>query len=169
MKKIGVIGIGNLNMGDDGIGPLLLHRLQTSGFFADRVSCIDGGVGGMTLVHELAKLDTAVIMDAGDFGGKPGDFRILSPDQLVSIKKFSGFSVHEWDLIKTIEISKIMGELPEHLHIMAIQPQTIARQPKLSKTLESRIPVYEKAVRKLLGPYCRPNSLKGILPANLSI
>ena len=164
MKKIGVIGIGNLNMGDDGIGPLLMHRLQASRFFADRVSCIDGGAGGMTLVHELAKLDTAVIVDAGDFGGKPGEFRILSPDQLVSIKQFSGFSVHEWDLIKTIEISKIMEELPEHLHIMAIQPQTIARQPKLSKTLESRIPVYEKAVRKLLGPYCRPNSSQNGCP-----
>lgn len=142
-------------MGDDGIGPLLIYRLRASRLFGDRVCFIDGGAGGMTIVHELAKLDTAVIVDAGDFGGKPGEFRIFSPEEMVSLKRFSGFSVHEWDLIKTIEISKIMEELPEQLHIMAIQPQTIARQFKLSKILESRIPLYEKAVRKLLEPYCR--------------
>jgi hydrogenase maturation protease len=155
MKKIGVIGIGNPHMGDDGIGPLLIHRLNASRLFGDTVCFIDGGAGGMTIVHKLAKLDTAVIVDAGDFGGKPGEFRIFSPEEIVSLKRFSGFSVHEWDLIKTIEISKVMEELPEQLNIMAIQPETIAWQPKLSKILESRIPVYEKAVRKLLEPYCR--------------
>ncbi|MBM9520354.1 hydrogenase maturation protease [Desulforhopalus vacuolatus] len=150
MKKIGVIGVGNPQMGDDGIGPVLIHRLNAFPLFSDTVCFIDGGTGGMTLVHELAKLYTAIIVDAGDFGGKPGEFRIFSPEELVSVKQFSGFSVHEWDLIKTIEISKVMEELPEHLHIMAIQPETIAWQSKLSKILESQIPVYEKAVWKLL-------------------
>ncbi len=145
-------------MGDDAIGPLLLQNLQSSKLFDDRVSFFDGGTGGMALVHDLAKLDTALIVDAGDFGGNPGEFRIFSPDQLISVKTLSGFSVHEWDLIKSIEISRIMEELPESLYIMVIQPQIIACQSNLSKILVSQIPVYKNAIQKLLTPYFRSNS-----------
>ena len=104
----------------------------------------------MGIVHELAKLDIAVIVDAGDFGGEPGEFRIFSPEEAVSLKPLSGLSVHEWDLIKAIEISRIMEELPEQLYIMAIQPERISRTQKLSGTLEALLPQYETAVLKLL-------------------
>lgn len=190
MKTTGLIGIGNPFMGDDGIGPLLIERLRASGVLDDQIRLIDGGTGGMSVVHELALLDAAVIVDAGDFGGQPGDYRIFSVQKngvfsvepgnadsmtysaahariqwpfdkqspcgkVKSDKSSGGFSIHEWDPIKTIELSMMMDELPQPLHIMVIQPQAIALRRFLSKFLQVRLSEYESVLQTLFKPYCR--------------
>jgi hydrogenase maturation protease len=121
------------------------------------VHLIDGGTGGMFLVHALARLAAAVIVDAADFGGMAGEYRIVSARKLwlrrhppVSVKSFSGFSVHEWDLLKTIELSIMMHELPHPFYIMIIQPRSIAPRSGLSSVLQVRLPHYEKVLCRLL-------------------
>jgi hydrogenase maturation protease len=158
VKKIGLIGIGNRFMGDDGIGPLLVEHVRVSGIFNDRICFINGGTGGFSLVHELARLEAAVVVDAGDFDGISGEYRIFSVRDMLKIdsspgRRFSSISVHEWNLIKTIELSILMRELPDPFYIMVIQPHYIALCSGISSTLEIRLPHYEKVLRRLLSSF----------------
>ncbi len=143
MKRITVIGIGNVLMGDDGIGIVLLNRLKERRELAD-IEFIETGTGGMTFLHRLATAERALIIDSGNFGGKPGEYRLFSPDEVQSVKFLPGQSLHEFDLIRAIELSQKLGECPERLLILAIQPESIAWSQQLTEAVSSNLQAYEE-------------------------
>jgi len=127
--RIAIIGIGNPMMSDDGIGPRLIAELEGS---VPGVDLIDMGTGGMQLVHVLAGYDSVLIIDSADMGLSPGESRVLSPDDVVSFKETRAYSLHDWDLMRSIEISRELGEAPEHILILAIQPGCLEMREGLS-------------------------------------
>ncbi len=147
----GLIGVGNTLMCDDGIGMVLIEKFSRdhgngSTERIEGLKVISLGTGGMTLVHELSMLDSAMIIDSGDFGGNIGEYRIFSPEDAESIKFLPGQSLHEFDLMHGIQLSKAMGECPDPLRIMAIQPGTITWGEELSPELKERIDEYFQAI-----------------------
>ncbi|MGA1848688.1 MAG: hydrogenase maturation protease [Thermoplasmatota archaeon] len=138
MRKA-VIGVGNEFMGDDGIGPLIISRLGEIDGFPTDVDLIDEGSGGMRIIHDMEGYDKVLIIDAADFGGAPGEFRIFNPEDIDTVKKISGRSLHEMDLIKTIELARMMGRAPSEIMIMAIQPERVEMSQKISGPILERI------------------------------
>ena len=58
MKKVCVIGIGNTLRRDDGIGIVLLEKLiERKNKLPKNVDFINGGTGGMNLLHILVCYD----------------------------------------------------------------------------------------------------------------
>ncbi len=142
-NKIGVIGIGNSLKADDGAGLAVIESLQ--GQLPPGVKLIELGTGGINLVHELARLDHAIIIDAGDFNGKPGEIRKFKPDEVKSLRSRS-YSLHDWDMFNSIIISQKMGECPRKISIIAIQPEDISFREGFSKTVQEKIPVIARMV-----------------------
>ena len=146
--RTAIIGIGNPMMADDGIGPRLVVELEGS---VRGVDLIDMGTGGMQLVHVLAGYDSVLIIDSADMDLTPGQFRIFSPEDVVSLKETRAYSLHDWDLLRSIEISRNLGEAPTRILIFAVQPRSLDMRDGLSHELESRIPSYVEEVWKALG------------------
>ncbi len=132
-SRIAIIGIGNPMMADDGIGPRLISELQGS---VPGVDLIDMGTGGMQLVHVLAGYDSVLIIDSADMGLSPGESRVFSPDDVVSFKETRAYSLHDWDLLRSIEISRQLGEAPASILILAIQPGCLEMREGLSPEVE---------------------------------
>lgn len=131
-----VIGIGNPLRGDDGAGIAVLELLSS---LPDKgVRLIELGTGGINLVHELAGLDSAVIVDAAEFGGRPGEIKAFSPDDVKSLKTV-GYSLHDWDLFTSIDISKRMGECPDNLRIVVVQPVELGPVEGLSAPVKDAL------------------------------
>ena len=147
--KLGVIGIGNTLMGDDGVGVVLLELLRRELLPKD-VSLFDVGAGGFTLIHSLAKLDAAIIIDAVDFGGVPGEAASLRPENLRSVKDDCGLSTHGGDVLKMLELSRELGECPKDIIIYAIQPETMEPSMRLSSLIEMKLPVYARDVIEII-------------------
>jgi hydrogenase maturation protease len=143
-----IIGIGNPMMADDGIGPRLVAELEGSDLGVD---LIDMGTGGMQLVHVIAGYDAVLIIDSADMDLAPGQFRIFSPEDVVSLKETRAYSLHDWDLLRSIEISRNLGEAPERILIFAVQPRSLAMRDGLSPELERLIPAYVEELRKTAG------------------
>jgi hydrogenase maturation protease len=137
--RMAIIGIGNPMMGDDGIGPRLIAELDGVVPGAD---LIDMGTGGMQLVHVLARYDAVVIVDAADMGLSPGESRVFAPEDAVSLKETRAYSLHDWDLMRSIEISRQLGEAPEKILIFAVQPGCLELREGLSPEVERGIPGY---------------------------
>ena len=148
MSRIAIIGIGNPMMGDDGIGPRLISKLEGSELGVD---LIDMGTGGMQLVHVLAGYGSVIIVDSADMGLAPGESRVFSPEEVVSLKETRAYSLHDWDLMRSIEISRELGEAPETILIMAVQPGSLAMGEGLSPEVERRLPGYIEEVGRCLG------------------
>ena len=117
-----VIGVGNDLMGDDGIGPHIVGLLKGRGELPPEVDVFDEGRGGMRLLHHIKGYDRLVMIDAADIGKDPGDYIVFRPEEVESRKVLSRVSVHEWDLMKVIELSRMMGECPSDVRIIAVQP-----------------------------------------------
>jgi hydrogenase maturation protease len=138
MKKIGIIGIGNLLRKDDGVGIVLLERLQKQKKeLPKNIEFIDGGTGGMNLLHLLAQFDIVLLIDAVDFKARPGQARVFSLKDIQSQKKPVMMSTHDPDFLNLLRLSQELKELPETLVIFGVQPRDVSYGMGLSKEIET--------------------------------
>ncbi len=146
-----MVGVGNLMMKDDGIGPFLISKLKELESLPSGIDLIDEGVGGMRIIHDIEGYDKVLIIDSTDFGGEPGDHRIFKPEEVETVKQISGRSLHEMDLIKTLELARVMGTAPSEIWIMAVQPRAVDMGDVLSEELRSRLDEYIRKVLEHVG------------------
>ena len=133
MKKIGIIGVGNPLRADDGIGILLIEELSKREI-PEGMDLIDGGIIGMSIVHDLAKFHLVVILDAVDFGGRCGETRLFSVEDIESLNLST--SAHELDLLEMIKLSKELGEVPDKIFIFGVQPGDLSLKIGISREIE---------------------------------
>jgi len=148
MKKIGVIGIGNPLRKDDGVGIILLKRLQErKKEFPKNVIFVDGGTGGINILHLFAGFDIVLIIDAVDYKEKPGQSKVFTVDEIQSQKTQIRWSTHEADFLTVLELSKQLGELPQKLFIFGVQQKDFSYGNQLSNELTT---VFEEVYKKLV-------------------
>lgn len=93
-KRFGVIGVGNVLKGDDGAGPSVVASLQRRGvrFPLVDASEVPENYGGWV---EKRGLEKVVFIDAVDFGGSPGEVRIVPlEDLMISASSTHRLSLH---------------------------------------------------------------------------
>ena len=140
MKKIGVIGIGNPLRRDDGIGIVLLEKLiEIKDEFPDGIAFIDGGTGGMNLLHLLVRFDVVVIIDAVNFDGNIGESKLFTTEDVYSKKTQINISTHESDILKIIYLSRKLGENPDEIFIFGIQPKDTSYGQDFSSELQQKV------------------------------
>jgi hydrogenase maturation protease len=140
MKKIGVIGVGNPLRRDDGIGIVLLEELKKEKKLLPKgIHFVDGGTGGMNLLHIIAGFDIVFIIDAIYMNAQPGECRLFTADEIVSNKVTFSFSTHDFQLPHVIEMSRQLGELPEQVFIFGVQPKDVSFKKGLTKDLDEKI------------------------------
>ena len=140
MKKIGVIGIGNPLRKDDGIGIVLLEKLvEIKDDLPDDIEYIDGGTGGINLLHLFARFDIVVFIDAVNFGGEIAESKFFNSEDVISKNIQIKISTHGSDILKIIQLSKNLGENPDDIFIFGVQPQDITPGTRLSHEIQENI------------------------------
>ena len=111
-----LVGIGNRLRGDDGAGPALCDRLV--GRFGGEA--IDAGVAPENHLERVATspAELVLVVDAADFGGAPGEVRILSPDEMVS----GGVSTHACSPGLLVDYLCARRDEPLTVVFVAVQP-----------------------------------------------
>jgi len=149
MKKIGIIGIGNPLRSDDGIGIYLLKKLvDEKKTLPKEIDYIDGGTGGMNLLHIIAGFGIVVVIDAMQLNAAPGAYRLFISDEIIANKNTFFFSTHENQLPQVIQMSKKLGELPKQFFIFGIQPKDISYKRNLSNDLQNKTSSLLESLKK---------------------
>lgn len=115
--RTAVCGIGNPLRGDDGVGPLLLRCLK--GKLDDKETLLlDCGSTPESFSKDIIAFrpDRLLIVDAADFGARPGEWKTLDVDE---IPKF-GLSTHSMPL--SVFIKYILGRHKCEIVFLGIQP-----------------------------------------------
>ena len=73
-----VLGLGNVLMGDEGIGVYVVRELEKQ-TLPPNVECLDGGTGGFTLLEPLEQADRIIIIDAASDGNPVGTITRTTP------------------------------------------------------------------------------------------
>jgi hydrogenase maturation protease len=133
--KILVLGIGNILFGDEGIGVHLVHYLQEKYEFSGphQVDFVDGGTLAQRLIPIIVEYDKVFIFDTVDVDeAEIGDvyfFDFLDVPECVS---WQG-SAHEVEMLQTLEMIHMMGDLPE-TKIIGVVPYVIGEDTTFTIT-----------------------------------
>ena len=151
MKKIGVIGLGNPLRHDDGLGIVLLESARENrNEFPEHIEFVDGGTGGITLLHLLARFDVVLLIDAVLFNGQPGETRFFQRDELLTKTPRMKMSTHEVNLLQILHLSRQLNELPSQLFLFGVQPNDFSYETDLSPELQSSFPlIYRKLAQRI--------------------
>ncbi len=125
-KLLRVIGVGNPLMGDDGLGIAAIEQLKESAL-ANQLELIDGGCGGLSLLHLLDGADKVVIIDAADFSAQPGSIRRLTSSDLPP----EPTTMKHTHQLALPELLKIHQSLPQAPEVVILLMQVESCQPKL--------------------------------------
>jgi hydrogenase maturation protease len=144
-KKLVVIGVGNILMGDDGLGVRVVELLRQESL-PRRVSIIDGGTAGIDLLYMFDGADYVVLIDCLDAGEVPGaSFRLPWAEISDSKKTDQLISLHDLDLWGVLSLAERLNRLPTTV-IFGAQPERIALGQGLSPAVTAAVPVLVRAV-----------------------
>lgn len=135
--KVVVLGIGNTLRGDDAIGSLLAARIKGKVPFVvfDAQESPENYLG--RVLRE--KPDTVVIVDAVDFGAKPGEYRFLESQE---VKTTNLFTTHNASI--SLTINYLQSNLKADIIILIIQPESINFGEKLSQPVADALDKLEE-------------------------
>ena len=132
-RPIVVIGIGNLLMGDDGIGPCVVQTLSTLAL-PPNVEVIDGGLGGLSILDWLDGREQAIIVDAARMHRPPGTVVRFQPSDIQQSagKEQSEALVHHQARVLDIpDFGRQLTTLPP-ITIYGIEPERVVAGDRLS-------------------------------------
>jgi hydrogenase maturation protease len=143
-----VLGVGNLLLRDDGAGLSLLSGLSREACaWGGTVEFLDGGTQGLALLDRIAGRGALLILDAVQLGAAPGTVHVMR-DWRFGAARFS--TAHESNVSELLAVSTLLGECPERVVIVGIEPCRIATGTKLSGVVEQALPAALEAARAAL-------------------
>jgi hydrogenase maturation protease HycI len=131
-SRVAVLGVGSDIRADAGLLIVKLLQESLSSIPNDRFAAFDGGAAPENLTGEIAKFKPShvILVDAADFGARPGAVRIIAKDQIGGVS----FSTHRLPLyILTVYLEASIGC---RTMVIGIQPKSIEVMGKMSGEVE---------------------------------
>ncbi|MDA3972133.1 MAG: HyaD/HybD family hydrogenase maturation endopeptidase [Desulfobulbaceae bacterium] len=123
-KRILVLGVGNILLGDEGAGVRAMEMMQDRYDFSDNVEFLDGGTAGFELLSYLDDKTDLFIFDAIIDEGKPGTVKRFNLDNPPAFFQ-NRISPHQLGLSEMLSTAALTDNLPAHITLFGIVPKTI--------------------------------------------
>ncbi len=145
-RRIGVIGLGSVLMGDDAVGPAMIERLKKRYCFSDNVTLLEIGTPGPDFSICLATFDSVVIVDSTRTDGLPGEIQFFDRKGLMEDATEQRLCPHDPNLKEALMTADFEGTAPEEVELIGIVPQVTELGTRLSDPVEAGLPDLEEAV-----------------------
>ena len=147
--RVNIVGVGNLLMGDDGVGPAAIERLGVLPL-DDGVRLYDAGLAVSDVLCRLDPDDPLIVIDALRTGGRPGrTCRVLLTDlQEQAAPGGLAISLHEMSVLPTLRMEELLGRKFRHVVIFGVEPKALGWSCGLSPEVDEAMGALVDAVRK---------------------
>jgi hydrogenase maturation protease len=163
-KRIVLIGLGNILMGDEGIGVQAVEALRKRYAFSADLDLIDGGTLGLDLLPLLEGAEKVLFLDATDLQNEPGSIAVLEDEAIPSFLR-SALSFHQVGLADLLFAWKLIGVQPSKIMLIGIQPEKVETGLTLSGTIRKNFEKYLQTILEKLhewGVESKRMDLKGV-------
>ena len=148
-----VLGVGNLLLGDEGLGPRAIAELERVYRFPPAVRVLDGGTAGLSLLSEVTAVEKLVVLDAVQAGVNPGSVVAMEGKALRAAYRIA-MGPHDVGLGELLAAARFHGG-PKEIVLFGIEPETTELGWGLS-------PSVVKALPKLLAEVMRQLDAWGV-------
>ena len=150
-----VLGLGNMLLSDDGVGPALLEQLaKLESRWDGQVEFLDGGTQGLALLGHLSGRRALIIVDALKTGAPPGTVHRLTLPELRELSPGRASSGHESNAGELLAAAQLLDELPEQLFVVGVEPEKTTTGFGLSPAVQEALPSASDQVACLLSQLC---------------
>ena len=150
-----VLGIGNLLMGDEGVGVRAVERLQRDAW-PPGVTVVDGGTGGFHLLEYLQDFNPIVMIDATMDGRPAGTVGVLRPKYASDFPR--ALTAHDIGLRDLVESAALLGPLPDISLVTVSIAEIKSMVTTLSPEVEAALPAVADLVRGLVAAGGSPHA-----------
>lgn len=151
-KKIGIFGVGNLILRDEGFGVHTVQYLENNYTFPDNVEIHDIGTAGIYMAPFLEECDPVLIIDVVDIAGEPGSFHFYTLADVKAGNFQTRMSPHQLGLLEIIEICKLRDAAPTEVEFYTVIPKELSESIELSDVVAGRVvEVAEMILSRLAG------------------
>jgi hydrogenase maturation protease len=137
-KRILVLGVGNLLLGDEGVGVHVAQRMMTMKM-PPEVRVVEGGTDGFGLVNVITEADRMILIDAVKGGGQPGSIYRFEIEDCPPYPDIFKTSVHQISILEVINLSSLIGSTPRTT-IIGIEPACMEMGMELSPAVAAKVP-----------------------------
>lgn len=144
---VAVVGVGNMLMGDDGVGVAVIRELGKERL-PRGVELYDAGTALSDVLALIAPRARVILVDSCRAGGTPGNvYRSrVGPDEWEAGPV--GASLHEVDAVGALQLYQVAGGKLGEVVLIGVEPQEVALRDGLSPALQARLPAIVAAVRE---------------------
>jgi hydrogenase maturation protease len=138
-----VLGLGNVLLQDDGLGPNLLEELAKKYQHHPTVEFMDGGTQGLALLGRIEDRQALVILDAVATGHEPGAVSVLEGQDVLRFATSRATTAHEGNAGELLATAAFLGELPNKCYIIGVEPKELdtglGLSPDVHRSLKSAL------------------------------
>ncbi len=153
MKKVIVLGVGNLLLKDEGVGVQAVQRLMEEINHPD-VEFIDGGTSGLDLLPLFERCRYLLVLDCVRGGDKPGTIYKFGLSEVKEKKANFKMSAHDFDLVDTISMARALQKKLPEIIIYGVEPESIEwgleLTPAVAGILEKLVLLVRKDLNRIL-------------------
>ena len=135
-----VMGVGNVDYGDDGFGVYLAEELVAAGL-------TDVIIAGTTPEHYLCRIaeqgfDHLLVVDATNFGDEPGTVVFLNAAEIETA--FPQVSTHK---ISLGVLARVLEQTGTKVWLLGVQPESLEPGQELSRTMQASLEIVHCLLR----------------------
>jgi hydrogenase maturation protease len=133
-----ILGVGNILLGDEGIGIRVVEALENRFQFPEEVMVLDGGTAGIELLRYIDGRDLLILIDAMQAGLPPGTvFKVEGED--VAKRFMTRITPHQIGLSDLLAAGILCDQIPQRITLFGIEPQSLATGVTLSPVVEASV------------------------------
>jgi len=139
-KNIGVLvlGLGNVVLGDDGLGPAAIARIERDYRIPPDVRIVDGGTLGLSLLGLIAESERVILVDAVRADAPPGTLvRLDAAD--VTDAVWNRVSPHQVGVADLLEAARLIDCHPSSVTLLGLVPEVIDLAVVRSSAVDNRL------------------------------
>lgn len=147
MRKVLVLGLGNILMNDDAAGVLVAQNLSKKYPDTETMRVMDGGTLGLDLLGYIEWADKLIIVDAVDVGHPAGTVVRIEGDDIDPVFE-NKLSPHQMGLKDLLGTAVLTGGIPSEIVLFGIQTKSIMMDQELSEEVAANLDKLENETEK---------------------
>jgi hydrogenase maturation protease len=150
MAETLVLGLGNILLGDEGVGVRVVERLLEQYEFPEGVQVMDGGTLGLDLLPYVEETSRLLVIDAVQANKPPGTLLRMEGDEIPVFLDASKVSPHQEGLQDLLAVAVLKGYLPEEVVFWGAQIESLGVGLELSDPVAAQVDALgEKVLQEL--------------------
>lgn len=135
-----VLGLGNVLMGDDGLGPAVARAFEAEYLVEPAIEIVDLGTPGLDLLPWLIDADRIILVDTVKSDRPPGTVIVYDKADIMRHAPMQRVGPHDPGVKDALFALEFAGRAPREVTLIGVVPQTTAMAVDLSSAVQSAVP-----------------------------